>query len=510
MRFLYSLSIIPLLLLFQNCSSYRPSAGEGSSTLPSLGNEDSLALIEEEIEENPEDLPAVDDPTLLPKGDSASFAEIRLASKNPIYEFSSESELLAEFISQRPQSCLWTVDSEAQTVSAVEIPTKCSEPMVQIAPSGGNDTQRILDALQSVGPGGCLEGNGQPFQVSNLRLNTPNTTIINLPMVPANNQGTAVVISGGAGMTWINSPINGENKDYNMGHEILESASGITLIKSGVSNLHGKRTSNGGVVGIRARGTDDIHISCSKFENILNTNFSVRGIHIANRDASPRAGLIANNVFNEIQSTNGPPYTSTKADADGIVFQGLLNFRFSAPMQVLANRGVDMGKRFLKLQSGNVEVHGNDLVWAKAMGPLGRRTHQTMIGVLGMDDVQVTNNKITYEKGTSGLFNGYTLSVTMNVASRPARSQNVSINNNLIIKDSTSTGQGDSPLRVSNGLRNPNLKGWPTNLEIKGNVIMGEGAYSFAYAFIDGDDRNGDNLELENTFMGVTFTRTFR
>ena len=421
-----------------------------------------------------------------------SFEQIEASKTESTFRLSSSDEYLAEFLKQNEEVCFWEVDEEAKTIVALPEP-ECAAT-VEVSPSGSDDSQMIVDSAKDIGPGGCVDGGGATFKVDSMKIMTSDVVFKNIKMVPAKQKGGYLVAEHGTDITWIDSPIDFLGRNFQFGHVVEDGAHRTTIVRSGTYNAW--QEGQGTLAGIRVRAADDFNATCNTFKDLISVDYPVRGVWYADKD-SVGGGIIANNTFENLQATN------KAEDSDAICFQGIENRQFTSPMKVLSNVGIDMGKRFIKLQAGNTLIHGNDMSWRTAKGPLGSRRYSVMYSVQGVSNNLITNNIARIEESGYKSFQGYLFNVWNQVFGDNVA--NVHIDHNRIVRDTDISTAGAD---IAFWFRGSQLKS--KDISFSNNLIEGKGTFNFIYWFANGESDKGETIAHEDNIVTVGYSGLHR
>jgi len=366
--------------------------------------------------------------------------------------FLDEDHYVAEFLYQNPDTCFWSVDSGAGTISAEPVPQPPRDAVRLPRPSGRDDTRMIQTAIDR-NPGGAVVGSGV-YQVSSLKIKS-SIDIFNMPMTLKRGAHTGIIVNA-PDVRIFDSPIDAKNSaTARFGYFVEKGAHRFTLVNSGFSNA--RHTRGNMVSGVFMRGVDDFHLACNTFENLTNRTSNKRKTARANaiwmngrNRETTSGGYIVNNSAYNLQS-NG-----TRKDAEFFTIQNFRRTDANNPVRIFGNRAIDAGKRFSKHQEDNALVLSNYYEWRTSQGPLGKRPLLAHVGVLYSSNIAIRNNRVKVGNvpGFDYILNTYTrgnrrqsnihydcndIEVTTPLPSSSKRSSNVIVGR-VIDKSRRSTG----------------------------------------------------------------------
>ena len=413
---------------------------------------------------------------------------------------------LAEYLHQHPETCLWDVDPERQTISTLPVPSIPADAIRLPTPSGKDDTA-ALERIINQNEGRAVFGSGT-YRVNNLKVKVP-VDIFNMPMRPTENAGIVVTINS-ADVRVFNSPIDAHGSSIaSIGYRVNNGADRFVLINSGFSNIHHKQGAN--AAGVYIKGANDFFITCNQFENIINdtddktVTARANAIWMNGSDTeNTSGGIIANNLATELQS-NGKI-----KDAEFFTIQNYRETDSSNPIRFYANRGINAGKRMTKLQESNALILSNYYEWRDKRGPLGDRLLFAMVNVQFSDNIIARNNR--FKVAADGRFD-YIFHT--NAKWPDVEQTGIHFDSNDIeIQDKLNVSSGNVSKIIT--ARNDSLPDATTGKEASEssasyNVIHGKGDVSFYYWFGPGYDNKGGGFEtIGNVFKVPFLDREYR
>ena len=436
----------------------------------------------------------------------------------------TDNEYLAEFLRQNPDVSYWEQDAVGGFITAVDGPQDSDYTEVaNIDPSGGDDTQEILNALSDLPERGVLDGGNQVFRVIGASLNGENArgkTLRNMQVIPNSVGNTTVFTVTAPDVTFVNVAIDAQNSSILYGWSVRASADRFSLVNGGVQNVH--YTGNSTAASIRVyNGTDDIYIVNNIFRNLIADNSApatarMRGVWFAgdpDNGQNSKGGITASNLFENLQA-NGQG-----DDADAFVAQGFGDeqntsntFQPNDRHLFLANVGIDCGKRIMKAQSGGVDVHSNFNHWKTPTGPLGERVTRGHYIFHGGSYHRVTNNIAISDFLNQNSESFFVQFQTHRWPGEANESTDIIVNCNSYTHNAAgviSNGESSYAFRISDAAWNGRVT-WPKNSELKNNYVDGSGQLRFHYWFkIDAPNNPGDPLgnqfDYENNTIDVPF-----
>lgn len=304
---------------------------------------------------------------------------------------------LAEYLYKHPDIHNWDVDTATQTVCGLDPSVPDPNNSVFLPPpSGGNDHGMIQTALNA-NPGADIVGTGGTYLLgSTLNMTNAGTRLFDAPSRVTGSQGTIYNVNAPS-VEVHNSPIDFDNRpNAAIGWLVLD-ATNFVLSRSGVRDM--RKVGNGVAAGVWIRGGNNFKIVCNEFINLLldsaataTGSSSVLAVLNSGSGAMP-GGYVANNTADNIHTRRR---NSGTTDPEFYRQQGYS----STPNRVyiIANRVVNGGKRFVKVQNSNVFVGSNLYHWRDRQGPLGVRVQTTVVAVqLGSVDVRAVHNRVIIE-----------------------------------------------------------------------------------------------------------------
>ena len=206
-------------------------------------------------------------------------------------------------------------------------------------------------------------------------------------------------------------------------------------------------------------------------------------------------GVIANNTSTELQS-NGKIN-----DAEFFTAQSYARTDDERPVRILANRGVNAGKRMTKHQEDDAVVLSNDFEWRVKKGPLGDRKLFAMVNVQFSDNIIARNNR--FKVAANGRFD-YIFHA--NAKWKGIVQDNLHFDcNEIDIVDRIPASSGTvSQIIVARNDAEPagSTSFEATNSSANYNVVKGTGSVKFHYWFGPGYRKDGGRFETKgNEFL---------
>lgn len=380
--------------------------------------------------------------------------------------FPTNEEYVAEALYQNQGTCYFTLDVGQQCVFLDSIPD-WSGPTVSV--TSANELQQILSNGSS---GTCYDGGGNTFTLlAGTAINTSSIQLRNMTLLAASG-GAQFLKVNGTGVEFLNSTVDMGGNSFQSGIQV--NGNSFSFVDSTATN----QVIQGGITSelMRIRSGNN-YIACSNFTDIIGQDAAVRGIRW---DGYNGAGSkIYNNYFENLQSKNN------LVDADAIVAQ---NTTFTSTTEVYANRGLNFGKRLVKLMAGNVEVLSNWGWWRDSNGPLGYRNKRAFVEHIIGNDVTIRNNFIRSDySGSNEETIGYVIS-----SNRTGTGEKINLDCNQYQVNHQDPGF-DYGIMVFNW--NGTSPDYPTNSSMLDNVTFGSGSLRSAYY-----DRNTPNQNNFATF----------
>ena len=451
---------------------------------------------------------------------STSYASIE-ANATGFSGLSTDDEYLAEFLRQNPDVAYW--EQGAEFIRAVDGPQDSDySEIVDIDPSGGDDTQAFVNALNNLADGGALDGGNQIFRVNSANLTaaiSTGKTIRNMRVRP--DAGGIIFTVSGADVSFLNVQIQARNRSIQHAWFVNPSADRFTLINSSVKDVLYTGTQTASMVRIR-NGADDICIVNNFFQNLIADNPApararMRAVLISGPPVNGQnssGGITASNVFRNLQS-NGQG-----DDADAFVVQGLRDntnttntFQPNNRHLFIANRGIDCGKRLFKAQSGGIDVHSNFNHWKTQTGPLGTRVTRDHFAFLGGSYHRISNNRAISDFVNPNSESFFIQFQTHRLVGQSFDSTDIQVNfNRYTHNTSTNNGESSYAFQVYDFDFNGQVA-WPNNSELKNNQVDGSGQLRFHYWFRINNlgnnpgDPMGLQFDLENNSISVPFSQ---
>ena len=456
-------------------------------------------------------------------GDAVSYASIQANAPQTSCVI-TDNEYLAEFLRQNPEVAYWEQGGGA--ITAIEGPQDPDYAEVAyISPSGGDDTQAIVNALDNLPENGVLDGGDQVFRVISANLTTAvasGKTIRNMHIIPNSVGNTTVFTVSAPDVSFVNVDIDVENRSILFGWSVRASADRFSLVNSSIQDILYTGTSTAAALRIY-NGVDDVYIVNNVFRNIIADNPAPatareRGIWFSGAPVNgqnSKGGITASNLFENLQS-NGQG-----DDADAFVVQGFSSdentsntFLPTDRHLFIANIGIDCGKRLVKAQSGGIDVHSNFNHWKTRTGPVGTRVTRGHYIFHGGSYHRVTNNLATTDFVNPSSESFFVQIQTHRHPGEANESTDNVVNCNSYTHNAfTENGESSYGFMVYDTTWNGQVT-WPKNSEMKNNHVDGGGELRFHYWFrinTDGNAPNdpGDSMGLqfdhENNTIAVPF-----
>jgi len=344
-----------------------------------------------------------------------------------------------------------------------------------------NTSAEMASAITNATSGQCINGGGGTFTLDpTISVNASDIRISNATIQSSGDAAVFMNVNG-SDVEFIDVTLDMQNQS--IGRVIVPNGPRFVFVRSVIRDVNNTDTSTNSAIYPRS---DDVYIVCSRFENLISANAPVRAIHWDG--VSVNGGIVANNDFINLQANN-PAW-----DADAIVFQNLPGNQFNSKLQILGNRGLDMGKRFVKLQAGNVDIIGNDGHWDSTNGPLGYRHRRAMFDDQGYDNVLIKNN---YAISDYDEFGETTFGYGM-ASQRGFVADNKHIVHNVYEVNMTSNNPATDNYFIVYRDWQQTAGDYPTNSSITNNAAIGSGSLNHVY--FDRDTADG------NDFQGMTFS----
>lgn len=415
--------------------------------------------------------------------DHVFFTTLSDNKTNPDHHLDTDLDYLAEFLRQNPNQCAWEVDSGQGCIYKRDVPslngpvdTINSSAELQNALSGGAASNTTL--LGASGTFSLPVG----FNVSSSDIHVKDMTI-----TAPSAGGTHLTINGQR-VTF--EEVNHDLQSRHMQIPIRINGDDCNIIGGQTRNLIGSGTGTIDAISVKANRAN---IICREFNDLWAADAVIRAIRW--QGVTIEGGICANNLINNMQSTNvnttNPAFIGD--DADGFVMQQV---NFTTPLYLLANRGINMGKRLIKNQSVNVVMLGNRGHWRDINGPLGQRRKRAIISDLfGYRNIVKNNEGVSDYRTTTG--ETYFIEVGHN---RPQSGDSEWSCNVYEINHAPHTL--DYFISVRNySTGNPM---YPPNSQMQDNVQKGSGAV--AHAYWDRDTPSANNFASFAGFNLGTFS----
>lgn len=407
---------------------------------------------------------------------------------------------VAEFLYQNPDTCYWSVNKSQKTITAVAVPKAPGNAIRLPVPSGRDDT-RALEEIINSNRGKSFVGRGT-YRVDNLEIKVP-ARIFNMPMKPYRDASQMVAIRS-SDVRIYNSPIDAEDSsNTHVGFHVRDGSDRFHLINSGFSNV--QHQNNKSVAGVLIRGASGFHIACNRFENIINRatkkSATARANAIwmnGNKESDIAGGYIVNNLSRNLQSSG------VLRDAEFLTVQSYRKSQSAKPVKVFANTGLNAGKRFAKLQTGNVKLLSNYYEWKDKKGPLGNRSLLAHIEIHSVDNVTARNNR--FKASANSQFD-YVF-ITQVLTGKRVQ-QNVRYDcNDIEITDRLSEGTKINPKIFTARVRQSSEKSHgleARNSSASRNHIHGDGSVRFYYSFGAGYAKDGGRFRTNGNKFNIPY-----
>ena len=333
--------------------------------------------------------------------------------------------------------------------------------------------------------------------------------------------GGIIFTVSGADVSFLNVEIQGQNRSIQHVWFVNPSADRFTLVNSSVTDVLFTGSVTASMVRVR-NGVDDLYIVNNVFRNLIADNPApakarMRGVLISGAPVNGKnsgGGITASNVFKNLQS-NGQG-----DDADAFVVQGLQDsantantFQPNNRHLFIANRGIDAGKRLFKAQAGGVDVHSNFNHWQTPTGSVGTRVTRDHFAFLGGSYHRITNNRAISDFVNPNSESFFIQFQTHRLAGEAFNSTDIQANfNRYTHNTSTNNGESSYAFEVYDFAFNGQVN-WPSNSEIKNNLVDGSGQLRYHYWFRinnlgnDPGDSMGLQFDLENNAIEVPFSQ---
>jgi len=268
-------------------------------------------------------------------------------------------------------------------------------------------------------------------------------------------------------------------------------------------HLYGK---SGGAVKITACA--DFHIAGGDYSDILNDAHNsdisrasivwVTGWQNGGPSHPTDGGYIVNNVANNVHS-QGPDTGNSHWDGEFLTIQA--NIGHAKPIKTWANRCVDVGKRFVKVQlDGGVSVLSNRYEWLTDYSVIGDRKTYSMVDVYNnVGDVIARNNRfVANAEGNWGYI--------MTIAPHDQSGTNIHFDCNLIEINTPWNGKAYDQrifgaFSIRKGETGTDTSAENINITINNNTVIGRGGINAHYQFGRGFNLNSGPLQpIGNTF----------
>lgn len=402
--------------------------------------------------------------------------------------FDRPSHYLAEYLRQNPGVCFWDLDEAQECITPLPIP-EVTGPTVTISSTGGNDTALIVNAFNSVGSGGCVDGQGQTYRVQNATTTASNVRLKNVNLIPNGTGGNHLIRINGDDVFFENVHVDGQNQNYTDGIYINDNADRPIIVNSSVRNIDIPLADQVTHSLLRIRAVEQPHIACNVLENIFAPG--CRGIRFghASDQTVTNGGYVVNNTFGRMRSkglqTGGTECDCIYAAAQRGPDDGWIN----EPLRVLANRSTNSGRRFIKGQASNIEAFSNVNEWSGNEGQPQPRL--AMYSSQGWNTHFYQNNHIIFNHTDSWRARAFIFTpavnrgTTMDYTDCHFDCNRLTTNTN---PGATQDGFIDIAQTQANSLAGP----WGVNCSIDNNVIDGAGSIDYVYWFRGSADQSNN------------------
>lgn len=415
------------------------------------------------------------------------------------------NEYLAEYLRQNPDVSYWDQDHPGQLITPLNDPV-ITGTIVNISPTGSDDTQLIEDAISQAGQDGAVDGGGSTFLIDNLIVNQSNFTLRNISLKPSVNSAYKCITAASPDVTFFQVTVDLENKPYQYGIDANANADRFALVESTITNLYNNSGGSGAMLRL-SHGTDDVYIVNNEFihgigESPPDDNSLLRGIVVnsTTRD-DPKSGIIASNLFEDLQAEGRGD------DADAMFFGNFASrqYQIGFRMTVMANVGINAGKRLIKAQGGGVDAHSNVNHWKDYLGELGVRTTRCHYDNHGVSNTRWTNN-LGISDHSNPNSEAFFMQIGTHLWSDNYFAENIVFNcNKNIQNENTEDGVLSYGFVITDYSDGANATPWPANSEIKNNVLEGPGTFKWIWWFRYGNDPLGTQFDYSGNQISVNY-----
>ncbi len=436
----------------------------------------------------------------MPLGNGTDYAQIAANAEDWMCLVTA-NEYLAEFLRQNPDVSFWDQDHTAQSIVAIAEPA-IAGTIVNLTPSGGDDTQLIENAISQAGQGGVVDGGGATFLINDPRIDEAGVTLRNMTFKPSVNSAYRAILVAAPDVTFLRVHLDFENKAYRIGIEVVHTGDRFAFVESSVRNLYNNSNSFGVMLRLY-EGTDDVYIVNNEFVHGIavsdpDENSSIRGIWVAssNIGVNPKGGIIASNYFENLQAQGRGD------DADAFVAQGFdvdNQYQLGFRLAFMANVGMNAGKRIIKAQSGGIDAHSNVNHWKDLNGELGVRVTRCHYDSHGVSNLRWTNN-LAITDNTNPVSESFFMQIQTHTFPGDLEADNIELHcNKYIHNDDTRDTRSSYGFVVMDFNSGTNGFEWPMMSNIRDNVIEGSGTMRYIWWFKFGNDPFGTQFDhLQN------------
>lgn len=420
------------------------------------------------------------------------------------------NEYLGEFLRQNPNVSYWNQDHSAQLITPLNAPS-IAGTVINVTPSGSDDTQLIEDAISQAGQDGAVDGGGATFLIDNLIVNQANFTLRNISFKPSVNSAYKLITVASPDVTFFQITCDGENKPYQYVIDVNANADRFALVESTITNLFNNSDGSGAMLRL-SQSTDDVYIVNNEFIHGIGVsspdeNSLLRGIVVnsTTRD-DPKNGIIASNLFEDLQAEGRGD------DADAMFFGNFASrqYQIGFRMRVLANVGINAGKRLIKAQGGGVDAHSNLNHWKDYLGELGVRTTRCHYDNHGVSNTRWTNN-LGISDHSNPNSEAFFMQMGNHLWSESYNTENIIFNcNKNIQNEDTADGVVSYGFVITDYSDGGATPPWPANSEIKNNVLEGPGTFKYIWWFRKASDYLGTLFDYSGNQITVNYEALHR
>ena len=415
------------------------------------------------------------------------------------------NEYLAEFLRQNPDVNYWNQDHAGQMITPLNEPAT-NGTIVNITPTGSDDTQLIENAISQAGQAGAVDGGGGTFLIDNLIVNQTNFTLRNISFKPSANSAYKCITVASPDVSFFQVALDLENKPYQYGIDVNANADRFALVESTITNLYNNSDGSGAMLRL-SQGTDDVYIVNNEFIHGIGTsspdeNSLCRGIVVNSTTRyDPKGGIIASNLFEDFQAKGRGD------DADAIFFGNFTSrqYQIGFRMAVMANVGINAGKRLIKAQGGGVDAHSNMNHWKDYTGELGVRTTRCHYDNLSVSNTRWTNNLAITDHSNPNS-EAFFMQIGTHQWSESYNTENIIFNcNKNIQNENTADGVASYGFVITDNSNGATSPPWPANSEIKNNVLEGPGTFKWIWWFRKASDYLGTQFNYSGNQISVNY-----